>query len=276
MEPDTILQSHVLDIIFDNKNKTYGAYELRMQYNNRLLKALSITLIVAGILASIHFLKTHVGTKEIASMIYTKELTLQTFQPPILQPKKIKSIPIPSPKKFNLIQNVAPVIVPDKLVITTIPTTDDLKDKVIGTVTQDGILPAEGEVIGLINSGEDGKEDEALPGATHALAVPVAPLHYAEEMPEFPGGSTAFLKFMHKNLKQPGNLDAGDKIVVQVRFVVDINGNIKDIAIVKSGGDLDSEVVRVVSKMPQWKPGLQNGQHVPVYFTLPVTFLGAE
>jgi protein TonB len=67
-----------------------------------------------------------------------------------------------------------------------------------------------------------------------------------------------------------------EKIIVRVQFVVDFDGSIKQVNVLQSGGKLDGEVIRVVGKMPKWKPGVQNGRSVAVYFTLPVTFLGPE
>jgi len=94
-------------------------------------------------------------------------------------------------------------------------------------------------------------------------------------MPEYPGGMEAFKKFMLRHLRQP-DLNAGEKVVVKIQFVVKADGVINRLKVVQSGGVLDDEVLRVARKMPKWKPGVQNGQFVAVYFTLPVTFLGPE
>lgn len=91
-----------------------------------------------------------------------------------------------------------------------------------------------------------------------------APLDYAEYMPEFPGGKGAFLKFMHKHLRQPDDLEEGAKVVVRLKFLVDTDGTIKDFTVMQSGGILDGEVLRVVNKMPRWKPSKQNESSVLV------------
>ena len=96
-------------------------------------------------------------------------------------------------------------------------------------------------------------------------------------MPQLPGGMEAFIKFLKKNLREPSDLEEAQKLVVVAKFVVDAQGNIVDINIAKNGrDDLDAEVLRVIRKMPKWKPGMQNGRNVSVYFNLPVTFVAAD
>ena len=96
-------------------------------------------------------------------------------------------------------------------------------------------------------------------------------------MPEFPGGMNAFLKFMQRNLRRPDELEAGQKIVVITRFVVQADGSISGIQILHHGtSDLDKEVMRVINKIPKWIPGVQRGKNVPVFFKLPVTFVAEE
>ncbi|HCT22549.1 MAG TPA: hypothetical protein DIW54_04125, partial [Chitinophagaceae bacterium] len=102
-------------------------------------------------------------------------------------------------------------------------------------------------------------------------------LEKAEQMPEFPGGKEAMIRFLMRNLPQPDDIAEGEKLAVLARFVVDIDGHIINIEIENSGRkDLDQAVIRAIGKMPRWKPGMQNGRSVPVYFRLPVTFVSNE
>jgi protein TonB len=79
---------------------------------------------------------------------------------------------------------------------------------------------------------------------------------------------------MLKNLRQPDDLQPGEKIIVKAFFVVTKEGKIDQVKIISAGrNDLDKEVERVINKMPLWKPGKQNGSAVAVYFNLPVTFV---
>ena len=97
---------------------------------------------------------------------------------------------------------------------------------------------------------------------------------YVEQMPEFPGGQAGLMKFLQENIHYPADARAGGaegKVVAQ--FIVNEDGHISDISILRSiYPSCDSEVIRVLSKMPPWNPGKQNGVAVKVYFKLPVTF----
>ena len=96
-----------------------------------------------------------------------------------------------------------------------------------------------------------------------------------EDMPEFPGGQQALFKYLSENVKYPVIAqENGIQGRVICQFVVNKDGNIVDVEVVRSGGDpsLDKEAVRVVKSMPKWKPGKQRGKAVRVKYTVPVNF----
>jgi protein TonB len=95
-----------------------------------------------------------------------------------------------------------------------------------------------------------------------------------EEMPSFPGGDEALMKYLGNNIKYPAIAkDAGIQGTVYVTFVVDEEGNVKDVKVLRSiGGGTDEEAIRVVENMPQWKPGKQRGKPVKVQYNLPIRF----
>jgi protein TonB len=97
-------------------------------------------------------------------------------------------------------------------------------------------------------------------------------------MPEFPGGIEALKRFLIRNLRMPdNNLEEGTEVKVIARFVVGADGRVRDIEIVlPAGAEFNAEVKRVISKMPDWKPGSQNHRNVAVYFNLPVNFVRPE
>ena len=126
---------------------------------------------------------------------------------------------------------------------------------------------------------EDDKAEEVV------IAAPVeAPVEEEEEevvfvivesMPEFPGGQQALFKYLSENVKYPVIAqENGIQGRVICQFVVNKDGSIVDVEVVRSGGDpsLDKEAVRVIKSMPKWKPGKQRNQPVRVKFTLPVNF----
>jgi periplasmic protein TonB len=95
--------------------------------------------------------------------------------------------------------------------------------------------------------------------------------------PQFPGGAAAWAAFLSRHLQAPEPLEAGEKITVLVRFLVNEIGTVTGFEIIKSGGEaFDREVLRVLHRMPKWKPALRNGQPTAVSFTQPVTFIAAD
>ena len=126
---------------------------------------------------------------------------------------------------------------------------------------------------------EDDKDVEVV------IAAPVeAPVEEEEEevvfvvvetMPEFPGGQQALFKYLSENVKYPVIAqENGIQGRVICQFVVNKDGSIVDVEVVRSGGDasLDKEAVRVIKSMPKWKPGKQRGKAVRVKYTVPVNF----
>jgi protein TonB len=268
MKPELILQSDVLDILFENKNKQYGAYELRKYYDRRLLKSICITISLVIILAVLQswkvphrkggFILTGLDSVLLVDVVISKE---------IIKPKeRVRA----QPRKVATADYQSILVVKDKLVKDTLLTVEELTNKVISNKTVSGedvgeteviVAPAEGNGNKTIIVEEKIEEDNI-------------PMDKVDFMPEYPGGNEAFQKFMQRNLKQPEDMEEHQKVLVMAKFVVNKEGDITDIDIIKNGRkDLDEEVVRVIKKMPKWKPGIQNGRKVSVYFKLPVTFV---
>ena len=123
----------------------------------------------------------------------------------------------------------------------------------------------------------DVKSDSKTTIATsiEAEVKPELPVLSTEEMPEFPGGSTALMTYLMDNVKYPADAKKDKKEGrVICSFVVSKEGKINDAHVVKSSGteSLDNEALRVVNNMPDWKPGKENGEPVNVQFTIPVIF----
>ena len=143
----------------------------------------------------------------------------------------------------------------------------------------------------VLNVVEDNVETESIEVNTEetetevVIAAPVeAPVEEEEEevvfvvvesMPEFPGGQQALFKYLSENVKYPVIAqENGIQGRVICQFVVNKDGSIVDVEVVRSGGDasLDKEAIRVIKSMPKWKPGKQRGKPVRVKYTLPVNF----
>ena len=97
---------------------------------------------------------------------------------------------------------------------------------------------------------------------------------FVETMPEFPGGQSALFMYLQKNIVYPSAAsEAGIQGKVYIRFVVDVDGSITQVEVLRGvEKSLDDEALRVVKKMPNWKPGTQGGKPVKVYFNLPISF----
>jgi periplasmic protein TonB len=98
---------------------------------------------------------------------------------------------------------------------------------------------------------------------------------YCEKMPEFIGGETAFTEFVKNNVKYPQQA-VSDKIEgrVVIKFIVQVTGEISDVQLIRGiRKDLNDECIRVISRMPKWKPGMINGNPVSVSYSIPIRFL---
>jgi protein TonB len=269
MLPESILQSDVLDIIFENRNKAYGAYALRKQYDRRILG--SVTLVISCILIWFLFsffrppvnrtTATHLKPIEDTKLVEFKE----EIRPPITQPK------IPQPQVAT-VRNPTPIIVPDNKADTIPPpTTDEMEKAVIGLENKAG-MDDDGTHPPVTDAKSGGIVDESKHNDEPEVYLT------SEIMPKFHGGQEALIKFLRQNMRTPEEaMEPGTRVTVKVRFVVQKDGSIGEIEVIQSAGKVfDNEVVRVVNKMPNWTPGSQNGKDVAVYFTLPIVFETTE
>jgi len=273
MKPEMILQADLLDIVFDNRNKEYGAYELRSHYERRLKKSLSIIFISIAVLILSVMVKGYFFPNSHSSIfdpiIPETTITPIDLTPPPIRPKALSH----STKRYEQIAVTKPLITRAE-VTKTAPTINDISDKIISNKEVSGDKLLLGDPVqpnaNVSGSGSTVKSE--------ANAEEAKPLEVAEVMPQFPGGVEALKRFLVRNLRMPeGDMEAGMKVNTLVRFVVDKDGTVTGIVLEKSGGkDFDKEVERVIRKMPTWIPGKQNGRNVDVYFHLPVIFQVSE
>ena len=275
MKPDAILNADVLDIIFYNRNKAYGAYSLRKFYNNRLYKALGLTFSLSTVLIIFSF--------------FNNEKVLPTTiisDPFVISPPPVKADPIPEkPKEKATPQKSATPKVKEaaQIFINNVEITKgDIAPKIENL--NDNVAISNENVVG--KPGENLHVTPKIPdipsgGADAEVSKPIidknTPNIVAEVMPSYPGGMEALKKFLEKNLKNPQDIEEGQNIKVKIRFIVGYDGNLKGFETTQDGGSaFNNEVIRVLKKMPQWIPGKTKGQNVSVYYTIPVNFLSAE
>lgn len=240
------------EIIFENRNKTYGAYNLRKQYKTTtsisILGALAFSVILIIALS----LKTEEGTASTGLtgviLIMEDPILIDPVPPPDAEP------PV---EKTDIIQNLKPIVTDDTTNITRyMPTTDE-----------------------LITGAKDGKVTETdtvtyVEPTDPVLPPDNTPRVFVDEMPEYPGGNSELLKFIGENLRYPS--DAQDNNVqgrVTLKFVVNPDGSVDRIEVLRGvDPSLDNEAIRVIKSLPKFKPGKQGGVPVPVWFTIPVAF----
>jgi periplasmic protein TonB len=261
MNADDILNSDLDDIIFERRNKDYGAYYLRKIYDTHISRAflicLSIFLLFFGGPLLYKFLMRNNNTSVAKPTIVITKLSAPPPIEKIPPPPPPPNMP-PPPKEIKF---VPPVIKPDEKVT---PEQEPPK--------QEDIQKA--DVTNAPAPTDENVQFEQPQTAVVEQPPPPKIFKYVEQMPTFPGGQQALMDYLAKNIRYPAAArENGIQGSVVLQFVVDETGNISSIQVLRDiGGGCADEAVRVVKAMPQWTPGKQNGAAVKVYFTLPVAF----
>jgi protein TonB len=271
MKAESILKADILDIIFQNKNKDYGAYQLRKLYPSRLKKSIVITMLLVLVFAGLQGWRV---PKKVVMIDVGQVIDIKDFKYPDDKPKeKPKELQTQAIKKaIAEVPFTPPIITPDPLVKNTIPENIQVDTSFIGTKFN----PNGGQDSGFVGVKPGGPKDIPFVKGTTSVVDPIdeEPTFDPSVMPEFPGGVDALKRFMLNNLRQPDDINEGEKFVVLAQFVVDKNGSISSIQILQNGReDLDTEVMRVINRMPKWKAGSQSGNAVAVYYKMPISFI---
>lgn len=265
-----------VDMVFDGKNKSYGAFQLRKGTSSRNIKSLIILVIAAALVGGFLAWKVIEQKQAEQQAAYMEALELSKLQKeakkqekkevvkPKVEPKK--EIPVArQTQKFT-----APVIKKDELVKeeNQIKQMDKLDDKVaVGTENHEGTKDRNVEAV---------RNDIAVntPPPAPKEEVTNKVFDVVEVMPSFPGGQGALMSYLNSHTKYPVVAqENGVQGRVTVSFVVERDGSITDVHVVRSvDPSLDREAARVVSTMPNWQPGKQNGSAVRVKFNVPVQF----
>jgi protein TonB len=271
MEVNKILNADVLDIIFEGRNKEYGAYDLRKTYNKRLVKAIIGMAVVILLLFVGYFLSNLNGGPSKKAQV-VEDVQLEDVK----EQKKDEPPPPPPPKveppKVEMAKFTPPKIVPDKEVKPEEKPPDQakLEDTKIGTVNQEGIKddgltapPVSDAGKGVVEAPK--KDDEDYDKTFTKVEIESA----------FPGGDQAWLRYLNKNLRYPDdavNNEIQGTVVVQ--FIVDKEGNVSDVQAISGPdqGGLREEAVRVIKKSGKWTPAIQNGRQVKSYKKQPIVF----
>ena len=262
-----------VDLVFEGKNHSYGAYQLRKNTGKRNVMAILVMFAIGVAIAAFVAIKGVVENAmkqdvaieadvELAKLAEKKEAKVEKKEEPKVE--KVEVEKVKSSVKF-----VPPVIKKDD----EVKPEEELKSQeelnktntAIGAFDVKGNDEAAGEVLKakeVIAQPEPPKEEE-----TKVFDV-------VEQMPSFPGGPSALMQYLSSNIKYPVVAEEnGVQGRVVCTFVVERDGSITDVRVIRSvDPSLDKEAVRVVKSMPKWIPGKQNGSAVRVKYTVPVTF----
>lgn len=253
------------EIVFQGKNKEYGAYQLRGGSNKRHNVAMIIVTIIALIGFSIPKLV------EIMEKSKVKETNVEVMKMSKLEKAEVKNdikkaTPVePPPPLKSSIKFVAPVIAKDEEVTDK----DEMKSQ--EELTNANVAISVADVKGVANGTVDIADVKA---AVTEVAEPEKVWDVIEQMPTFPGGDGELMATLMKSIKYPVIAqENGIQGKVILGFVVTKTGAISDVTVLRSlDPSCDKEAIRVVKLLPKWIPGKQNGENVNVRYTLPVVF----
>jgi len=271
MEVNKILSADVLDIIFEGRNKEYGAYELRKTYNKRILVAVAGMFALVILLFVGYLIANKIEDDDTAKQVVAQEVQLEQIQeekneppPPPPPPKP------PDPPKVEMSKFTPPKIVKDEEVKEDEkpPEVEKLEETKIGTINQEGVKD-----IGIV----------APPVEDAGKGVVEAPKKVEEDWDktftkveiesDYPGGQAAWQRYLLKTLRYPQ--EAQDQEIqgtVVVQFIVDKAGVVSNVEALSGPNELREEAVRVIKKSGSWTPAVQNGRQVKSYKKQPIVF----
>lgn len=262
MDQKKILQADYLDIIFDNRNKAYGGYELRKTYNRRVKKGVGFLMLGVSAIASFSF----IGADKRLNVVAPKPIItiIVDVLPPVPPPPKNITPPPPPPPAPP---TKTAIFTPPKIVENEEVKPDNsmtevskLHDVNVGLHTVDT-----GSAESIMPSG-DGDRRVAVVTEPPKTSIPV----FVEQMPEFRG----MQEYLANHINYPAAArEANIQGRVAITFIINEDGSISDAKVTRGiGGGCDEEALRVIRAMPKWKPGRQNGAALKVMFTQAITF----
>ncbi len=269
-----LISSDWVDLVFEGRNKAYGAYRLRKSTTKRNILAMVAVVILLVVAFIILTVKNFVDEQR-AKVAMTQVAELTNYDQPKkkaeVKQKKVEVEPERVVERVkSSIKFTAPVIKKDE----EVKPDEELK-------TQDELMSTKTAIGSFDVKGNDDANGEILK-AKEVIAEPEPPKHeegnkvfdIVEQQPLFPGGPAALMKYLSENTKYPVVAqENGVQGRVTVQFVVEKDGSISDVHVLRGvDPSLDKEAVRVVKSMPRWTPGKQNGITVRVNYRVPVLF----
>ena len=272
MEVNKILGADILDIIFEGRNKEYGAYELRKTYNKRLVTALVSMAALCVLMFGGYFLSNALGNDDENKKLNAQDVQLEEVkqeqkeeEPPPPPPPKP-----PDPPKVEMTKFTPPKIVKDEEVKEEEkpPEVEKLEETKIDVVNQEGVKdegivapPVEDAGKGVVEAPKKVEEDWDKTFTK------------VEIESEYPGGAAAWQRYLNRNLRYPQDaIDNEIQGTVVVQFIVDKEGMVSEVEAISGPKELRDEAVRVIKKSGKWTPAVQNGRQVKSYKKQPIVF----
>jgi protein TonB len=256
MDANSIVIRRWEDVVFENRNKSYGAYVLRRAYSSRLLSGLGVTVVLITVVLSLqHIQSDERGKVEGPPPLRGEWITIAP--PPSIEKRRAPEQVIQRPKRNAKSQSV--VVRRDEV----------LDEEEVTSVTE--FVSTEGFDSGIAGTPE-GTSVFSLPEPEVVIAREVVDI--AEIMPQYEGGVEALMKFIQWKIRYPrAPRELGIDGTVYVRFVVRGDGSVTDVEIIRGvHPDYDREAKRVISMLPSWKGGSNNGKPASVRMVLPIKF----
>jgi periplasmic protein TonB len=266
MEINKILSADILDIIFDGRNKDYGAYDLRKTYNKRITTSL---LVMGGLVLALvagYLINNYQGAGKKAAVV-VQDVQLEDIK----EEKKNEPPPPPpppkEPPKVEMAKFTPPKIVKDEEVKAEEkpPEVEKLEDTKIGNANQEGIKddnitapPSDNK--GVVEAPKDNTDYDKT-------------FTKVEIESDYPGGTAAWQRYLQKNLQYPEeaqNAEVQGQVVV--KFIVDKEGKVSEVEAISGPNELREEAMRVIRKSGSWTPAVQNGRKVKSYKSQPINF----
>lgn len=265
MDINKILKADYIDILYDGKNKQYGGYELRKKYKNRATTAFLICLGVIALLFAFKFINFAGKSESIVDVPppNIEDVVLEPPPPPEEAAPPPPEVNVPPPPIKPTVKFTPPVIAKNEEVVETDVIQETPTEEVPGPETQEGsddIKAIEPDLNMTSGDGVVSGDDQTIYTSVSRLAEPTVNMK----------------EFLEKNIKYPAEAKLNEiSGRVALQFVVEIDGTITDIQVVgnkRLGYGLEEEAIRVMKKVPKWRPAEQNGKQVRSRFVQHVFF----
>lgn len=256
------------ELVFQNRNRSYGAYKMRTESLKRHNWAMISVLFLALLVSAIPTLVRYATPERTVDKVVEVAVLSQLEEPEVKQEEFKRLDPVtPPPALKSSIKFTAPIIKKDEEVVEE----NEIKSQIELTESKVAISIADVKGNDELNGKDIAELNDVIVKSTEGDRKPYT---LVEQMPQFPGGEKVLMEYIAENLHYPTiSAENGVQGKVYIRFVVSAKGIVEEVEVLRSlDSYCDKEAMRVIATLPQWIPGKQNGRNVPVYYTLPIVF----